>query len=425
MVFRTHASALLLLFLSACLLIPPGNAADEPVLLPSPDGDEALLSLPGYDAILASDPGNLTAFTGKMRLLASRGEWEEVAGRISGTEGFLDENPDGAALMAEAYAETGRYEDAIRILDEHPEIANLTVTRIRAASLLGLGRPRDAAALLVPVADDPAADPRLSLLTGRALSAGGNNTAAIPYLEAAYASLSSDPVAAVSLGSALSAEGLSEEALVLAREAVRRNPADADSWVMVAYLANRVESYDEALDALDEAITRRSGDPGLLNARAYTLYLAGRHEEGRKVIEEALMSNPSDPAALDTMGVILLADGDPGAALHYLEQAARGLSHNPEVLAHLGDAYRLTGREREAQDLYQRALLLDSTSGRAWLGYSGILISLGRYPEAAAAIAEAYRYYPGDPDLVASEREVDAVLIDWYLKGQNGTGDHP
>lgn len=369
-----------------------------------------------YDEALGTNPDDPIALTGRLTALAALSRWEEVVNgiTISGLES--SENPEVASLRAEGYLRTGKPDDALTYLDEHSGISKTDDLRIRAEVLVALNRESEALSHLTKAEGTGFTDPRLSLLTGTILSGKQNTTAALPYLEAAVAGLPHDPKAPAALGDAVASRGLYEEALMFYRNAVEIDGTNPDLWVEIAYLSSRLGRYDEALSALDHPLSLSPTDPDYLNAKAYLLFLSGRGSEGRSMAEEVLRLIPGDPGVMDTLGCILLSDGDTEGAIRYLKQAADLLPGDPEVLTHLADAYRTIGKDKEAQDLYQRALRVDGSSGSTWLGYADVMLRLGRYPEAASAISEAYTFYPGDTRLVSWEQEADKVLIEWYLK---------
>ena len=394
------------------------QATDDPITLAqeaySTGNYESAVRL--YDGALAANPGDKATLIGRFSALAALSRWEEVLNGITGSGIDPSESPEVAALLAEGYVKTGKPEDALLYLDKYPEISEPDDLRIRAEALITLKRESEALSLLTKAEGTGFKDPRLSLITGTILSGEQNVTAALPYLEAAVAGLPYDPKASASLGEAVASRGLYEEALIFYRNAVEIDGNDPDLWMEIAYLSSRLGRYEEALKALDYPLSLSPLDPDLLNAKAYALFLSGHGHDGRSMAEEVIRLVPGDPGAMDTLGSILLSDGDTDGAVRYLKQAADLLPGDPEVLTHLADAYRTIGRDSEAKDLYRRALAIDGSSGKTWIGYAEVMLRLGRYPEAASAIAEAYTYYPGDSRLISWEQQADKVLINWYLK---------
>lgn len=379
-----------------------------------------------YDETLSANPGDQNAVIGRLKSLASLSRWDEVMNGVNQFNLTTAGTGEISALYAEAAVKTGNPKKALEILDNTTDINQNEDVRIRSAALISLDRSEEAASLIRNVETEGPLDPRLSLLMGSILIKKGNVSASLPYLEESYLALPHDPDPSIYLGDAATSLGMYEEALDFANSAAVLNQSDPGTWVTIAYLSSRLGRYDEAIEALEHPLAMKPDDPQLLNAKAYALYLSGHGSEGRTLAEEVLRQHPGNPGALDTLGCILLSEGDVKEATDYFEQAVEYYPKDPEVLSHLAEAYHLQGMDTKAEDLYQRSIRIDGSSGRAWKGYSEVLIALERYPEAASAIAEAFTYYPKNKELIAWEEKADKVLVDWYLKEEaaNSTSSH-
>jgi Flp pilus assembly protein TadD len=94
-----------------------------------------------------------------------------------------------------------------------------------------------------------------------------------------------------------------------------------------------------------------------LNALGYTLSLyTDRFDEAFELITEAFRLKPNDPAILDSMGWILLKQGKAAEAVNFLQQAYDQFP-DPEVSAHLIQAYQASGQLQRAEQLLQQELL--------------------------------------------------------------------
>lgn len=161
-------------------------------------------------------------------------------------------------------------------------------------------------------------------------------------------------------------------------------------YVLEAEWLNLNEYKDTALSVLDEALQQHQDDVNLLytramtlepqdiqlierdlrrilelepdnsmalNALGYTLSLyTDRFDEAFELITEALRLKPDDPAILDSMGWILLKLGKAAEAVGFLQQAYTRFP-DPEVSAHLIEAYQASGQPSKAQELLQQELL--------------------------------------------------------------------
>ena len=94
-----------------------------------------------------------------------------------------------------------------------------------------------------------------------------------------------------------------------------------------------------------------------LNALGYTLTLyTNRFDEAFDLINRALELSPNDPAILDSMGWILLKQGKASEAVNFLQQAY-DLFPDPEVSAHLIQAYHAAGSQQLALELLKQEQL--------------------------------------------------------------------
>ncbi|HWQ66957.1 MAG TPA: tetratricopeptide repeat protein [Methanospirillum sp.] len=409
----------LFLLLALILLIIPGTTTAAPAPLSLAEASYGAGDFTGairwYDEILAHNPMDPDAFSGKLRSLGALGRWDEVLTLITAADPDVASRSDLVVLAAEGNVKTGKYQEALDLLNTNPGIPAVDTILIQAEALVGLGRDEEALRLINENSTG-SSDPRRALLTGEIFLDRGNLTAALPYLEEAYISLPTEPNASFSLGKAMASLGYHEEALLVISDTPGAMNEDPARWSMIAYLKNRQGDYPGAIVALDRAIALTPEDPDLINAKAYTLSLAGQISEARGLAEDALKKNPDDAATMDTLGTILLAGKQYDEAAEWFEKAYRELYYDPEVITHLADAYAGLDRITEAQDLYPLAIRADPSYGPAYKGYAGVLIKLERYPEAALALNEAFRYYPGDPDLIHWEEQSDDILLARYLK---------
>jgi len=184
--------------------------------------------------------------------------------------------------------------------------------------------------------------------------------------------------------------GQAEGALSQLERFARRHPRQAlDVRFTEAQLLEAIERYDEALAAYDEILAAKPPSLGLLlsraelelargdteaaiegyrealalrpdsatalNALGYTLAdRTDRLREARKLIERALDKEPDNAAIIDSMGWVLFRQGEPEAALPYLERAWE-MIRDPEVAAHLGETLWALERREEAREILQEA----------------------------------------------------------------------
>ena len=144
------------------------------------------------------------------------------------------------------------------------------------------------------------------------------------------------------------------------------NPA---GW-LVYY--DRGISYDQggdwtrALPDLQTALKLSPGQPYVLNYLGYSWAVKRQHiPEARAMIEQALQAVPNDGAIIDSLGYVMLQQGQAQAAVSTLTKAVKLEPDDPEINAHLGDAYAAAGDHLQAVFQWRRALQLGADKGLA------------------------------------------------------------
>jgi tetratricopeptide (TPR) repeat protein len=168
----------------------------------------------------------------------------------------------------------------------------------------------------------------------------------------------------------LKAQDVDALALVYARLATFLAPESSETWLVTSQLLADEEQYADALAALANI---RPGDPfapGATDNRIRLLAASGRTDEA---LAEALATTAKADAG----------SGD---------------------WARLGDVYSELKRHQDAAAAYGRALDLARSSGGAgqsewtlWLLKGGALEQAGNWPQAKAALQEAYKLAPDQP----------------------------
>jgi tetratricopeptide (TPR) repeat protein len=229
---------------------------------------------------------------------------------------------------------------------------------------------------------------------GRALllTEKGNYPAARELLEKR---LASHPEDAASRRFLIRIHGFTGDLGRAQREAERLSallgPSDPSPIVELGYAHELAHRYDEALALYDRAAELAPRDA--LGPKTGGLRAArwGEHELARPRLEEALRRAPRDAEVWHALGLTCVA-------LHDLDSAERayrsGLRADPDALSNqIGLATVALVREDPAAALlaYDAVLARRPKFADAFLGRSFALISLGRFDEAEAALAEGAR----------------------------------
>jgi Tfp pilus assembly protein PilF len=169
-----------------------------------------------------------------------------------------------------------------------------------------------------------------------------------------------------------------EEAVVRLRRAVEEAPLATPGWVAFANALEKDGRSEEARDAYRRALSLSEQDPRVDRGEVFERlglleWQLRRREEAVVVLEAALRERPASIVARVLLSHAALEEGRPERALELLGPVLERRDENPTILV---------------------------LRGRA-------LSRLGRRDDAAAALDEAARLFPGDPSVRAARQELD------------------
>ena len=243
---------------------------------------------------------------------------------------------------------------------------------------------------------------RPDLTAARLLLADVLETAKRPAaaLEALKPVRSSDPLAAVvqlRRAMILDVLGQTAEGTALLEDLARTYPDRPEPLSQAGDMLRRKSRFAEAVTTYDRAVARlgtpsranwplfyergvayeRSGDwaraesdfeyalklapdqPAILNYLGYAWVERNVNlDRARQMIQRAVDQQPNDGSFVDSLGWVLLRRGDAVGALKNLQHAVTLQSEDPVINGHLGDALAASGRWREAEFQWRRALTL-------------------------------------------------------------------
>ncbi len=157
-------------------------------------------------------------------------------------------------------------------------------------------------------------------------------------------------------GEILRDAGRNEEALTLYSQALEAYPADIGLRYARAMMAERLGRLDLMERDLLRILEQDPGNVDALNALGYTLAdRTDRYEEAYGYIKRALALRPDNNAILDSMGWVLYRMGNYQEAIQYLRRSLK-LKMDDEVAAHLGEVLWVSGRHKEALEIWNQAL---------------------------------------------------------------------
>ena len=214
--------------------------------------------------------------------------------------------------------------------------------------------------------------------------------------------------------------GCLEEALAAARIAVEKSPDRADAHAVLGTALVRTERFVEAEEVLSRALEIHPSHKGIRRSMAEMLRKQERYEEALEAYRALLEIDPEYPLAHSFMGDILIQLHRHDEAVESLSKALRLVRAAPSVAADLptpgslhvllGKALQGTGRTREAEPHFRRALQLDPLNMDALEQVAASEFGRKRYQQAL----DLYRrQLEIDPDKATTHANIGAAL--YYL----------
>jgi tetratricopeptide (TPR) repeat protein len=360
----------------------------------------------------------------------------------------LAPHDDSAKLeLARLHLSRGEFADALANLNSIPK-DHLPPEALpaQAASLLGLGRREEAAALIPRAKQSPVLAAELAEVF---LDANAPEDA-IQVIDTALAGSQRPPARLYYLkGRALQAMGNSAAALGNLQQALTRDPKSVDTLIAVAALEASRNNHEKSLSLLKKAYVVQPDSPAVLRALVVEgmragerktalaaaqalanssdnlddLYLAAaallegkdfatassiferyvsqrpgdskgflglgiaqlaqqHNEEATKALERSLQIDPKLADAEYQLGVVADRQGATSEALQHFDRAVQLQPQHAKALAGLGEQYLRAGDLEKAQSALARSVSLDPNDSKSQYDLALVLSKLGRTEEA-------------------------------------------
>jgi tetratricopeptide (TPR) repeat protein/TolB-like protein/tRNA A-37 threonylcarbamoyl transferase component Bud32 len=179
-------------------------------------------------------------------------------------------------------------------------------------------------------------------------------------------------------------------------EALRLDPAEPGTRLALATVYAGTGRADAAADELRKLIDRQPSNDDAHRQLGEILAGQSRWEEAIAELRTAVDLRPRFGENLSRLGLTLDASGRYAEAVVVYKQLADLQPDSSRSFQRLGSAYEHMGQDDLALQNYRRALAL-TPDAKAFTNVGTIEFARGRYPEAAAAFAEAARLEPRNP----------------------------
>jgi len=159
---------------------------------------------------------------------------------------------------------------------------------------------------------------------------------------------------------------------------------DARCDALQGRIAAAKGNFTEAERHFRAAMRLAPKEQGLPRQFVEVLQTAGRANEAVELLEDLIRKDPGEAELWLDLGYARLTNGDRSGARKALERATRLQPSNKTILYSLAQIYGAIGEVAQAADMLSKKLA-DQASPRVLNELAGLLLHLGRYPEAELA----------------------------------------
>jgi eukaryotic-like serine/threonine-protein kinase len=190
-----------------------------------------------------------------------------------------------------------------------------------------------------------------------------------------------------------------DNAIQVFNHSIKVDPSFAQAYAGLseAY-AQRYEKFgypkkwlDESIKAGKKAITIDPNLPEGYRALGLAYLFDGQLKEALKVDEIALSLNPNSYSIVGNYGAVNLYLGNIDVAIKYLLKANTLNPRSAYDLTSTAEAYTILGLDREAEDLYMRALIIQPDVHNGYGELSNLFLLQGKYKKATESAQNCLR----------------------------------
>lgn len=269
-----------------------------------------------------------------------------------------------------------------------------TAQILRARSLLGAGRWREAETLCRSVLERRADEPDASSLLGIILAQTRRTSEAADLLGRVAAHRPNDPAAHNNYGNALRDLGRTLSALDCYDRALALRPDYAEAYYNRGIAYYHLTRHAEAIEDFDRALALKPDHVAAWNSRGSALKHGGELERALQSYDRALALNPRHAGALVNRGASLQKLGRREEALQCYVAALQIDPHRPDLHNNYGITLHSLHRYSDALDAYDRALALQPDSAETYNNRGLTLQALRRQDQALESFDRAIALNP-------------------------------
>lgn len=266
---------------------------------------------------------------------------------------------------------------------------------------------------------------------GAALVGVGRYRDALAVLDEALKLDPAHPPAHTATGDALLGLERFDEAIAAYDRSLQRAPAHAQAWSRRGAALRALGRPADALISLERALNLDANDAFTHAERGHALREVGRHDEALRQYRLAMVVCGRSPALLLATGIALTELGRAAEALTILDEGLQLAPDDKALLYASCVALDMLHARAELLRRCDRLLAIDREHLAAWVGRGNALLGLDRHQEAAEAYSEALKRAPDHIDALRNHAAALCALgrhdeaLDDYDRALALTGAHP
>ncbi|HXZ80717.1 MAG TPA: tetratricopeptide repeat protein [Terriglobales bacterium] len=316
-----------------------------------------------FKRVLELDPKSLLAYRYLGSALLAQDKLDEAVEQYKQAEKLAPQDPDLRVELARLYLGRGNFADALSTIEAIPrDRLPGSAVPVKAASLLGVGRASEAAALI----DRARNSPPIAMDLADVFLAAHRPDDALKALNLAAPASRRLPARFYYLkGEALKAKQEFGPALAAYRQSLALDPKTIPSLLAMAETYAAQNKHDESLAALQRA---RALDPDSLPVLRHVVVEAmatGRNLIAKEAASDLIKKSPQNPDDKYLAAAVMLQQEEYRAATQLLEDYVRVRPNEPKAYLGLGISYLSQLRYPEARNALERALQLDPSLAEA------------------------------------------------------------
>ncbi|NTW57040.1 MAG: tetratricopeptide repeat protein [Chlorobiaceae bacterium] len=324
-------------------------------------------------------------------------------------------NFDALFLLATAYAQQRRFEDALTLFDRamrlnshHPETLNN-----RGNVLMELKRYEDAIASFDQSLSVRPGDAETYTNRGVALEKLERYEEAVTSYESAITLNPNNPLTYNNYGVVLQHLKKFDEALLIFDKAVQIKQNYAEAYNNRGNVLRELERYDDALESFDRALLCFRDYPEVFNNQGNTFLQMNRIEDAIYAYKKAVSLKPDYVEAYSNLGKALIKLKRYEESVHAYRKAIALKSDDPELYNSLGHVYFELKRYKNAIGSYENAVSVKPDYAEVYARLGFVYEKIKRYDFAVENYEKALVLKP-DIDNISGQCDLARMMIhDW------------